>query len=169
MAANKYLSQSSGIITEVIPATAGGGGSANQIPALDGSGLLASTMMPVGIGPDIVSIPSSENLAAGALVNIYSNGGVATARNADNSAAGKEANGFVLAAVTSPATAAVYLGGPNTAVTGLSPGVVHFLGTVGAAITAPPSGAGKVAQVVGRCAGAAILAFQPGPAITLAS
>jgi hypothetical protein len=74
--------------------------------------------MPTGIGADTASITASEALAAGDLVNIYDSTG-AKCRKADASTSGKEAHGFVLAAVESAASATVYFEGSNTQVTGI--------------------------------------------------
>ncbi|MGX5777505.1 hypothetical protein [Methylorubrum zatmanii] len=79
-------------------------------------------------------VPASEALAAGAQVNLWSNGGVLSARNADASAAngGKRSDGFVIGAVSSGASATVYRsGGPNTGLSGLTVSADYYLGTGG--------------------------------------
>jgi hypothetical protein len=112
MAGNKYLAIVSGAKTEVVTLqTSAGAGDAGKLIALDAAGRIDNSMMPVGIGADTATIASSENLADGDFVNIWSDTGVAKVRKADATTAGKEACGFVLAAVTSPANATVYLGG----------------------------------------------------------
>lgn len=169
MTARKYLSNNAGTLTEVAAnQTSAGAADAGKIPALDDNGRLDNSMMPVGIGADTASIEASEALSAGDLVNIWNSTG-AKARKADAATAGKEAHGFVLAAVSSGATATVYFEGTNTQVTGLTPGV-QFLSaaTPGAATATAPSGAGNVVQRVGFASAATALNFQAHDPIVLA-
>lgn len=150
MAAPRFLQNIGGFITMTVAVIVGGGGSANQIPALNASGQLDITMMPPGISADVVTCPASEALAAGALVNFWLNAGVVNARNADNTNTSKPAHGYTIASVSSSGTAIVYsLGQQNTGVTGLTIGSTYFLGTVGAVTTTPPSTAGSLSQEVG--------------------
>ncbi len=113
---------------EALVASAGAGDS-GKIPALDASGRLDSSFMPVGIGADTKTVTTSENLAAGDFVNLYDDSGTLTARKADASAAaaGKRAHGFVLAATTSGQDAIVYFEGPNTQLSGLTAGTMYAL------------------------------------------
>jgi hypothetical protein len=168
MAGNKYLTNNAGTITEVASLqSSAGAGDAGKIPALDAAGRLDNSMMPSGIGADTASVTSSENLAAGDLVNIWNSTG-AKVRKADATTAGKEAHGFVLSAVTSPAAATVYFEGSNTGVTGLTPGPQFLSTTAGVATATAPSGAGNVVQRVGFATAAAALNFQAGVPIVLA-
>lgn len=170
MAGEKFLKVVSGVITEEVATQTGGAGNENLIPSLDNSGKLDTTMMPTGMGPDTASLPTSDNFSAGDLVNVYDATGTATARKADASVAGKEANGFVLGATTIPGPATVYFAGQNSGVTSLTPGKVYFLDTTAGKVSdTPPSGSAQVVQRVGRAIDAAILAFQPGDPITLAT
>jgi hypothetical protein len=147
MAAPKYLANVTGKLKEIIAAVAS---AANSIVATDATGRIDISVLPVGVGAETVVCVSSENLAAGAFVNLFLNGGVITARNADNTTNAKPAHGFVLSAVTSPANATVYaLGQINTGVTALTIGSTYFLGTVGAAVTTAPSTTGNIVQQVG--------------------
>jgi len=166
--ADKYLYNNAGAITEkaAIQSSAGAG-DAGKIPALDTNGRIDNSMMPVGIGADTASITTSEALAAGDLVNVWNSTG-AKARKADASAAGKEAHGFVLAAVSSGAAATVYFEGTNNQVTGLTPGVQFLSTTPGQATATAPSGAGQVVQRVGFATAAAALNFQSQNPIVLA-
>lgn len=142
---------------------------ANKIPILDGSGRLDPSTLPTGVGQDAQSCPASESLAAGAYVNIWSDAGTAKARNADATAEGKEAHGFVTAAVASGATATVFKEGSNTGLSGLTPGTRLFLGTTpGAASATAPSAAGNVVQFVGIAATATSADFESGEPITVA-
>lgn len=168
MAGNKYLTNNAGTITEVASLqSSAGAGDAGKIPALDAAGRLDNSMMPSGIGADTASVTSSENLAAGDLVNIWNSTG-AKVRKADATTAGKEAHGFVLSAVTSPAAATVYFEGSNTGVTGLTPGPQFLSTTAGIATATAPSGTGNVVQRVGFATAAAALNFQAGIPIVLA-
>ena len=130
-----------------------GAADAGKLTALDSSGHLDLSVMPSGVGPDTQVILASEAIAAGAYVNIWNNSGTANIRNADNTAAGKEAHGYVLSAVSSGTTGTVYFIGNNTAVTGQTVGVV-FLGTVGATVSTAPSGSGNVVQRIGEATSA---------------
>lgn len=170
MAAKKFLRNINGIITEVFGIqTSGGAGNAGDIPALDETGRLDQTMMPVGIGADTAIVPASENLAAGDFVNVHTDGGVAKARKADASVAGKEAIGFVLATVSSGNNATVYFEGTNTQVTGQTPGAVVFLQTTaGKSGAVVPSASGNVVQRIGVAVSATEVNFEPAQPIVLA-
>lgn len=168
MAGDKYLYNNSGQITEKAAIqTSAGAGDVGKIPALDAAGRLDSSMMPVGLGADTASITASEALSAGDLVNVWNSTG-AKVRKADASTAGKEAHGFVLAAVSSAASATVYFEGTDTGVTGLTPGVQYLSTTPGTASATAPSGSGNVVQRVGFATAAAALNFDAGTPIVLA-
>ena len=169
MAAHKYLAQVAGVIKEIVATVvSAGAGNANQIVALNANGQLDLSVMPTGIGPDTETILASENLAAGAIVNLWDNTGTTNVRNADNTVAGKEAWGFVLGAVTSGQNALVYFGGEITGLAGLTPASTYFLGTTGAATATSPSASGNISQSVGIAESATELAFFRGPPITIA-
>lgn len=168
MAGNKYIANIGGSLAEVAALQgSAGAGDAGKIPALDASGRLDGSMMPVGIGADTASITASEALSAGDFVNIWNNGG-ARVRKADATTAGKEAHGFVLAAVSSSAAATVYFEGTNTAVTGQTPGGVFLSTTAGAATSTAPSSAGNVVQRIGFATSATAINFQSQTPLTLA-
>lgn len=169
MAGDKYLYNNAGVLTEKASLqTSAGAGDAGKIPALDASGRLDSSMMPAGIGADTAAIATSESLAAGDFVNIYDNAGTANVRKADATTAGKEAHGFVLAAFTHPTTATVYFEGPNTAVTGRTPGVQYLATTAGTSTTTAPSGTGNVVQRIGVATSATNINFESGHIMVLA-
>jgi hypothetical protein len=169
MAGKKYLRNNAGVITEEASIqTSAGAADATKIPALDASGKLDTSFMPTGIGADTASIVTSESLAAGDLVNIYDNAGTVTARKADATTAGKEAHGFVLSAVTSPAAATVYFEGSNTQVTGLTGGPQYLSTTAGLSTPTAPSGSGNVVQRVGIATDATVLNFESGVPVVLA-
>lgn len=131
--------------------TSAGAGDAGKVPALDANGLLNANMMPTGFGDEVQSYPTTDNLAAGQIVNIYSNGGVATARLADGSVTTKPGDGFVVAVSTQPAANNVYKFGINTNASGLAPGLAVWLSqtTPGAATTTVPTTTGGISQQVG--------------------
>lgn len=164
MAASKFLKQVNGVLTEEAPVTSS---AADKIPALDGSGKLNQNMMPAGIGPDTAVIVASEALSAGDFVNIHNSTG-AKARKADATAAGKEAHGFVLAAVSSSGNATVYFEGTNDQVSGMTPGDVFLATTAGLATSTAPSGSGNVCQKIGVAISATAINFERQPGIVLA-
>lgn len=163
----------SGILDDTIinaKNTSAGAGDAGKITKLDSAGKLDMSMMPVGLGAETDQITASEALAAGDFVNIWANSGV-KCRKADASTAGKKADGFVLSAVSSAATATVYrISQSNTQLTGMTPGAVQYLSqsTAGGHVEVCPSTAGQVVQILGIARSATELIFAPGPAITLA-
>jgi hypothetical protein len=140
---------------------------AGKVVALDANGRVDSSMMPVGIGADTSVIVASEALAAGDFVNIWNSTG-AKVRKADATIAGKEAHGFVLAAVASAGNATVYFEGANTAVTGQTPGLVFLSITAGQATTTAPSAAGNVVQRIGFATSPTSINFQSQPPVVLA-
>lgn len=163
MAGNKYIADNSGRLTE-IPATQSSTGvaDANKIVALDSSGKLDTTLLPTGVGAETNSIIASENLSAGNFVNIWNNAGTINVRKADATTAGKEADGFVLASVTSGNTATVYRTGINNALSGLTLGAYYFLDTTaGGVTTTAPSASGNVVQGLGRADSTTSVAYQP--------
>jgi hypothetical protein len=168
--ADKYLKIESGVVGErEAIVVSGGAGNAGDIVALDGAGKLDNSVMPVGIGADTKVLPASENLSAGNLVNVFNDSGTVKARKADATAAGKEANGFVLAAANMGENATVYFEGRNNQLVGMTLGAVMYLATTAGAVTdTPPSGSGNVVQRVGRSLSATELTFEPGEPITLA-
>ncbi|HMN55624.1 MAG TPA: hypothetical protein PKE15_00120 [Ottowia sp.] len=147
--------------------TSAGAADAGKLAALDGSGRLDTTMMPVGMGADTKSIQASEALSAGDFVNVHNSGG-ARVRKADATTAGKEAHGFVLAAVASGANGTVYFEGANSGVSGQTPGNVFLSTTPGAATSTAPSAAGNVVQRIGFAVAATEINFQSQPPVTLA-
>jgi len=168
MAAKKFLRFLNGVFTEVFGVqTSAGAGNAGDIVALDDTGRLDNSLMPIGIGADTKSITTSEALAAGDWVNIWNSAG-AKARKADATTAGKEAHGFVLAAVASGASALVYFEGTNTQVTGQTPGPVFLQTTAGTGGATVPSASGNVVQNLGVALSATEVNFERGTPVTLA-
>lgn len=171
MAAPRFLQKLGSGFQEVVATVLGGAGNGEKIVSTNTSGVLDPSLFPAGIGADIVTVPASEALAAGAAVNLWANSGATNARNADGSVAngGKKIDGFVVAAVASGATAIVYRNGLNTGLTGLSPGLDYYLGTTaGTFTTTAPSAAGQTLQYAGKAITATSLDVQPGPFVGLA-
>lgn len=170
MPGTTFLRVIAGVLTEIRGLqSSAGAGDAGKIPALDDTGRLDATLMPVGIGAETKLVLASENLAAGDWVNLYHNAGSINARKADATSAGKPADGFVLAAATSGTSATVYTDGINTQLTGQTPGETVYLGTTpGVGSAAAPSGAGNTVQSVGKALSATEVVYERGEPITLA-
>lgn len=167
--ADKYLKANNGAHEEVEGLVeSAGAGDAGKIPALTDAGLLALTLMPVGIGPDTASIVATEDLAAGDFVNIYNDAGVAKCRKADATTVGKEVWGYVLAVVTNGNSAQVYFEGHNTQVTGLTPGPLFLSTTAGLATSTCPTASGNIQQKLGVAVSAVNMNFEHGNFIILA-
>lgn len=190
----KFLKQTSGQITEEAAlTTSAGAGDANAIPALNGSGVLDSTivnstttsvgagssgkvvalgasgkidesMLPTG--PELATAVASEAISAGNLVNIYSNAGVSTMRKAD-AASNRPANGYVLAAVASAATGTYYSDGRITGLSGLTAGTSLWLGAAGATSSTAPTATGSIQQRIGHASSATEIMFNPDPQTVL--
>ena len=153
--AQGFLARVNGRIKQLVAiVTSAGAADAGKIAALDGTGRFDISLLPAGIGANQVVSPSSENLSAGDFVNLYDNAGTLTARKADNSN-GREAHGYVEAAVTSPANATVKrLNTVNASRSGLTPGAKYWLGAAGGLISTPldatdAANANKVCQYLG--------------------
>lgn len=168
--ADRYLAETGGQLTEIeATVTSAGAGNAGDILALDGTGRLDPTVMPVGVSADVATVQASENLAANDFVNIHDVGGAFRARKADASTTGKQADGFVLAAVTSGNPATVYFEGRNTGVSGATPGAVFLSATTAGGFTATaPSAAGQIVQKLGIAVAATEINFEPQQHIVLA-
>lgn len=170
MAAKKFIRLVSGRLQEII-ATVVSAGAANDgdIPALDASGRLDTSVMPVGVVADTKSVVSSESLTAGDFVNVYNNAGTLNVRKADATTSGKEAHGFVLASVTSPAAATVYFEGINTQRSALTVGAKYYLDTTaGGVVATPPAASGNVVQYIGTALSATELNFEADTGVILA-
>lgn len=169
MAGNKYIKNNLGVLTEESAIqTSTGAADAGKIPALNAAGKFDESLMPPGIGADTAAIVASENIAAGDLVNIWNDAGTPKIRKADATTAGKQAHGFVAAAVTAPAAGSVYFEGSNDNVTGMTAGNVFLSTTAGLATGTPPSAAGNVVQPVGVATSATSINFEAGRLLVLA-
>jgi hypothetical protein len=158
----KFIDVVNGVLTRIAATvTSAGAANAGDIVALDASGRLDLTVMPVGIGADTQVVVASEALVANNLVNVYDNGGTPAVRKADNSN-GRRANGFVLANVANGASATVYRDGTNTGIT--APIGDVFLGVSGGVTATAPTATGTIIQPVGNI-GPGGLSFETGVVI----
>lgn len=135
--ADKYIALTAGKLgNKEATSVSTGVAEAGDVVALDGTGKIDPSMLPVGVGADVKVLPSTENFAAGDYVNIFDDGGTPSVRLADQSN-GRDAHGFVVAATTSPANATVYFEGSNANLSGLTPGARVYLDTVGGVTQTP--------------------------------
>ena len=167
--ADKYLRNNSGVITELeATVTSAGAGNAGDIVALDGTGKLDNSVMPVGIGADTAVLATTENLSAGDFVNIFNDSGTPKARKADATTTGKFAHGFVLAGTTSPNNATVYFEGTNTQVSTVTGGRLYLATTAGGWTATAPSASGNVVQAIGVGTSSTTINFEPEAPVVLA-
>lgn len=167
---SKYLNIINGIIRQIEAITSSAGASdAGKMVALDSTGRLDVSFMPVGIGPETHNATAGEALSAGNLVYITNTGTVMKA-DASASNASKAAVGFVLSAVPNNSTASVYTDGYITGLTGLTAGARYYLSssTPGEITSTPPSGSGHCVQFVGTALSSSVLQFHPVAPVVLA-
>jgi len=171
--ADKYLYRdaSTGLVTQREATTTGGSpAQAGDILALGSDGRISSTVLPVGIGEDVQSLPAGESLSGGDFVYITSAGEV---MRASAGVTGTEAIGFVLASYVTGAQALVYFEGRNTGLTGLTAGARYYLSdTIPGGIIATPladtvGNVGKKHQFIGRAINTTSLSFEPAEPIVL--
>lgn len=150
--ADRYLELNSGkVATKEATVVSTGVAEAGDIVALDASGKIDPTLLPVGVGPDTTTAEADEALAQGDYVNIFDDGGTKKVRKADNSN-GREAHGWVAQAYALAATATVFFEGPNANVAAGTVGQRAYLGTTGGVITTPLDPAvdvGSIHQLLG--------------------
>lgn len=169
MSASKFLALISGRIREIAATVVSSGVSDDgKIVALDATGRLDTSVLPVGIGAETKQVQASESLNAGDVVNIWNSAGQFRVRKADATTSGKEATGFVLSAVTSGQTATVYLEGTITGLGGLLPGRMYLSTTPGTITATPPSGSGNVVQYVGNAVSTTEVSFESSDGVILA-
>ena len=156
MATQRFLTRAGGKTKQMQgKAASTGTADAGALVALDDTGRLDESLMPLGIGAQVDILPASEALDAGDFVNIFDDAGVAKVRKADNSN-GRPADGFVSTAVAVAADATIHpLDGVNAAMSALLPGKEYWLGTAGDVTETPlneadPLNANKVSQQLGK-------------------
>lgn len=166
MAAPRYINVVAGKLKQIVASVTS---TADAIVAMDATGHIDVSVLPVGIGAEVITVAASENLASGDFVNLWNSSGI-KARKADATTNGKAAHGFVLSAVTSGANATVYLPSQtNTALTSLTVGTDYFLSTTPGGVTAtPPASAGNLVQYLGTAHSATAMVFAPASTIEVA-
>jgi hypothetical protein len=125
-------------------------------------------MLPDGVGPDTSSILASEEVKDGAWVNVWSDAGVFSVRNAD-ATLGKEVNGYVRKGGLAKALLTVYSSGRNIAVTGQVPGPVYLQKVPGIGGPISPKGKGVISQRIGTAISETCVIFSPQPPCVLAA
>ncbi|MFN3766840.1 MAG: hypothetical protein ACK4TD_00585 [Ectopseudomonas guguanensis] len=153
--AQGFLARVAGRTSQIFATVISAGvANAGNLVGLGDDGRLHSSVLPVGVGANTTQAVASETLGAGKFVNYHNDGGVFSARLADNSN-GRQADGFVLEEFTTGTTATVYpLDGTNAELTGLTIGARYWLGTAGG-VTATPldetdaANANKISQYLG--------------------
>lgn len=158
----------SGKKEEVVATVTGGTVTeAGDIVALDATGRLSATIMPVGVTADTYTGNAAEALTAGDFVYINASGEVA---KSSATSGGYDADGFVLSSFLSGAAALVYFEGRNTALSGLTVGARYYLSdsTPGGFTDTPVTGTGKRHQYLGKAITATSLAFEADDSILLA-
>jgi hypothetical protein len=165
---DKYIRNNAGTLTETeATVSSSGAPNAGDIVALDNTGRLDNSVMPVGFGDDTAIVTAGENLAAGDFVNVYNDSG-AKVRKADATTAGKEAHGFVLEAFSNGDPANVFFEGTNTQVSGATAGVVFLATTAGGFTSTAPATSGNVVQKLGVAVSATAISFEAQQPIVLA-
>ena len=130
-----------------------GAGDASKIIRTDSTGRIDSSLLPVGIGADTLSIEASETLAAGDFVNIFDDSGTAKVRKADATNS-RDANGFILSGVTSGNNVDVYFEGTNTQLSGMTIGARQYLDATGSVTETPNTTSGQIHQYLGKASSA---------------
>ena len=130
-----------------------GASDASKIIRTDSTGRIDNSLLPVGVGDDTLEIEASETLVAGDFVNIFDDTGTGKVRKADKSN-GRDANGFVLAGVTSGNDATVYFEGTNTQLSGMTIGARQYLDTSGGITETPTTTTGDIHQYLGKASSA---------------
>lgn len=167
MAAPRYLNIVSGVPTQVAASESTG---AEVIIATGAGGTIDPSFLPPGVGVEVISLVASEALSAGALVNVYNNAGTPNCRNANATASGKEAHGYVIASVSSSGTATVYLTGRIAALAAsvANAGDLYLSTTAGQATLTAPATVGNIVQQVGFAYSTTAAQFNPGQVFVLA-
>lgn len=152
MAAKSFLRLVSGKLSSIQAVVASlGAANDGDIVALDSTGKLDISVLPIGVGPDIATLVAFEDLAAGDYVNIFNDGGTEKVRLADNTN-GRDAHGWVEAAALTGVNAQIFFEGANDSFIGLTPGARVYLGVAGDIITTPltpVTDSGKIHQFLG--------------------
>lgn len=115
---------------------------------LTGNGAADPTFQVPTALANTMSVTVTETIAAGAMINLWASTGLKV-RNADNTDATKQADGFALTGASSGLITVVIGSAPNTQQTSLTVGTRYFLGTAGAVTATAPSSTGDLVQSLG--------------------
>jgi hypothetical protein len=175
MAANTYLTRDPTTeLAKEVSATqsSAGAANANQLVALAASGYLDPSVFPAGLGEAQLTLPATETIASGAMMNLWGGAGGTTPswRNANAADATKPANAFCNAGGASASNVTGYFtGNMVTGLTGLTIGAQYFLSTTSGntalAAAAGAYAAGSLVQPVGVAVSTTSLLFMPSAGI----
>ena len=165
MANQRFVTLVNGVRTLVSAISASlGASSAGQVICTNASGVLDPTLLPAGVGMNWQTLPAPGALTAGQAVNLYSASGTLSLRPADNTIAGAQADGFVLANTAAGAQATALIGGGTlTGLTGIVAGARYYLGVNGALTTTAPTASGTFVQALAVGLTSTSVDFQPSP------
>lgn len=169
--ADKFIIQDGGRLKEhEATVTSTGISEAGDVVALDSTGKLDESLMPVGVGAEVKVLPASGSLTAGDFVNIFDDAGTLKARKAIADAPGKEAHGFVESDFVDTENATVFCVGINDQLSSLTGGPRMYLSatSAGDATGTAPTGTGQVVQMIGWRLSETEISFQPQAPIELA-
>lgn len=156
--AQGFLARVAGKTKQIIATVVSAGAAdAGKIVGLGADGRLDTSVLPAGIGANVVQAVASEAIGAGKFVELFDDAGVLKMRLADNSN-GRAAWGYVKTAVSSAASGAAYrLNTVNASLSGLTAGADYWLGTAGGVIATPldpVTDIGSLDQYLGRASSA---------------
>ena len=156
--AQGFLARVAGKTKQIIATVVSAGAAdAGKIVGLGADGRLDTSVLPAGIGANVVQAVASEAIGAGKFVELFDDAGELKMRLADNSN-GRVAWGYVKTAVAYAASGAAYrLNTVNASLSGLTAGADDWLGTAGGVIATPLDPAvdiGSLDQYLGRASSA---------------
>lgn len=142
--------------------TSAGAGDSGKVLSLDANGLLSLTFFPTGIGPAVVSLVTTEALAAGDFVNKFDDSGAFKVRKADGTNK-YPAHGFVLESAIIAASVVVHFDGINNQVSGAIPGECFLsTSTAGGYQQTKTSTSDTILQKIGMATSATSIVFEEG-------
>lgn len=156
--AQGFLARVNGRIQQLFAiVTSAGAGDAGKIPALGSDGKLDLSLLPTGVGANVVTAVASEAIGAGKFVELFDDAGTLKMRLADNSNA-RVAWGYVRTSVSADASGTAYrLNTVNANRSGLTAGAQYWLGEAGDVISTPldpETDTGKICQFLGLASSA---------------
>lgn len=135
----------------------GSAGHSGMSAILDSTGRWDISLMPVGIGAEVIIDTTTDTLSAGNFCNIHS-GGI---RLATNTSAPFHANGFVLSGFAASVTATMFGVSNINTVVSAAKGSTYYLGTAGGIILAValPTANGNIVQRLGTAHSTSAMLF----------